>query len=79
MGIPGTIDNDILNNSYRLRYGVKYGCRSNDKIRDTASSHNQLFFVEMWEEMHGHVLYTGDRCWCRGNSYSWEDLGLDDF
>lgn len=49
IGIPGTIDNDLFGTDYTLGYdsatNVVVECI--DKIRDTASSHNRLFFVEV--------------------------------
>ena len=49
MGIPGTIDNDIFGTSYTLGYDTALNTvvECIDKIRDTASSHNRLFFVEV--------------------------------
>lgn len=49
IGIPGTIDNDLYGTDFTLGYdsatNVVVECV--DKIRDTASSHNRLFFVEV--------------------------------
>tara|TARA_B100001093_G_C26860559_1_gene1029990 strand:- start:7892 stop:8878 length:987 start_codon:yes stop_codon:yes gene_type:complete len=49
MGIPGTIDNDILGTSFTLGFdtAINTVVDAIDKIRDTASSHNRLFFVEV--------------------------------
>jgi len=49
IGIPGTIDNDIFGTSYTLGYdtALNTAVEAIDKIRDTASSHNRLFFVEV--------------------------------
>ena len=49
MGIPGTIDNDILGTSYTLGFdtAINTVVDAIDKIRDTASSHNRLIFVEV--------------------------------
>jgi 6-phosphofructokinase 1 len=49
MGIPGTIDNDIFGTSHTLGYDTALNTVVEviDKIRDTASSHNRLFFVEV--------------------------------
>ncbi|TVR80410.1 MAG: 6-phosphofructokinase [Saprospirales bacterium] len=48
-GIPATIDNDIAGTDYSIGYdtasNVVVSCI--DKIRDTALSHNRLFFVEV--------------------------------
>lgn len=49
MGIPGTIDNDITGTEMTL--GFDTACQTAveaiDKIRDTATSHNRLFLVEV--------------------------------
>lgn len=49
MGIPGTIDNDILGTDYTIGFdtAINTVVEAIDKIRDTASSHNRLFFVEV--------------------------------
>ncbi|WP_350287918.1 6-phosphofructokinase [uncultured Croceitalea sp.] len=57
MGIPGTIDNDILGTSYTLGFdtAINTVVEAIDKIRDTASSHNRLFFVEVMGRDVGHI------------------------
>ena len=47
IGIPGTIDNDIQGTRFTLGYDTALNTVIDaiDKIRDTASSHNRLFFV----------------------------------
>jgi len=49
VGIPGTIDNDIYGTDYTIGYDTAMNTVVDaiDKIRDTASSHNRLFFVEV--------------------------------
>ena len=49
MGIPGTIDNDIYGTTYTLGYDTALNTvvEAIDKIRDTASSHNRMFFIEV--------------------------------
>ncbi len=49
MGIPGTIDNDLsgTENTIGFDSATNVVTQSVDKIRDTASSHNRLFFVEV--------------------------------
>lgn len=49
IGIPGTIDNDLFGTDYTLGYdtAVNTAIEAIDKIRDTAASHNRLFFVEV--------------------------------
>lgn len=57
MGIPGTIDNDIYGTRYTLGYDTALNTvvEAIDKIRDTASSHNRLFFVEVMGRDAGHI------------------------
>lgn len=57
MGIPGTIDNDIYGTSHTLGYDTALNTVVEviDKIRDTASSHNRLFFVEVMGRDAGHI------------------------
>lgn len=49
IGIPGTIDNDIYGTDFTIGYDTALNTvvEAIDKIRDTASSHNRLFFVEV--------------------------------
>lgn len=49
VGIPGTIDNDLYGTDYTIGYdtAVNTAIQAIDKIRDTASAHNRLFFVEV--------------------------------
>lgn len=49
VGIPGTIDNDIYGTDYTIGYDTALNTvvESVDKIRDTAGSHNRLFFIEV--------------------------------
>lgn len=49
VGIPGTIDNDLYGTDYALGYdtAINTVVEAVDKLRDTAGSHNRLFFVEV--------------------------------
>lgn len=49
IGIPGTIDNDIAGTNSTIGFDTALNTvvEAIDKIRDTASSHNRLFFVEV--------------------------------
>ena len=49
MGAPGTIDNDLYGTDMTIGYdtAVNTVVQAVDKIRDTATSHNRLFFVEV--------------------------------
>jgi 6-phosphofructokinase 1 len=57
IGIPGTIDNDIFGTSYTIGYDTALNTviEAIDKIRDTAFSHNRLFFVEVMGRDAGHI------------------------
>lgn len=49
VGVPGTIDNDLYGTDYTIGYdtAVNTVVEAVDKIRDTASAHNRLFFIEV--------------------------------
>lgn len=49
VGVPGTIDNDIYGTDFTIGYDTAINTVINaiDKIRDTADSHNIIFFVEV--------------------------------
>ena len=62
IGITGTIDNDIFGTSHTIGYDTALNTVIDaiDKIRDTAISHNRLFFVEVMGRDAGHIaLNTG--------------------
>jgi 6-phosphofructokinase 1 len=80
MGIPGTIDNDIFGTSHTLGYDTALNTVIDaiDKIRDTASSHNRLFFVEVMGRDAGHIaLNTGIGAGAEEILIPEEDLGLE--
>lgn len=49
VGIPGTINNDIYGTDYTIGYDTALNTvvEAVDKIRDTASAHNRMFFIEV--------------------------------
>lgn len=49
VGVPGTIDNDLFGSDFTLGYdtAVNTAMTCIDNIKDTANSHNRLFFVEV--------------------------------
>ena len=49
VGLPGTIDNDLFGTDSTIGYDTALNTivEAVDKIRDTASSHEQLFFIEV--------------------------------
>ncbi|MGV6845154.1 MAG: 6-phosphofructokinase, partial [Lutibacter sp.] len=62
VGVPGTIDNDIYGTDKTIGYDTALNTvvEAIDKIRDTASSHNRLFFIEVMGRDAGFIaLNTG--------------------
>lgn len=49
IGIPGTIDNDLVGTDFCIGYdtAINTVVQAVDKLRDTADSHDRLFFVEV--------------------------------
>ena len=49
IGIPGTIDNDLYGTDFTIGYdtAINTVIDAVDKVRDTAESHDRLFFVEV--------------------------------
>ena len=80
MGIPGTIDNDIAGTTHTLGYDTALNNAVDviDKIRDTASSHNRLFFIEVMGRDVGHIaLNVGVGAGAEEILIPEEDLGLE--
>ena len=80
IGIPGTIDNDIFGTSHTIGYDTALNTVIDaiDKIRDTAISHNRLFFVEVMGRDAGHIaLNTGIGAGAEEVLIPEENLGLD--
>jgi 6-phosphofructokinase 1 len=80
IGIPGTIDNDIVGTSNTLGFDTALNTVVDaiDKIRDTASSHNRLFFIEVMGRDVGHIaLNAGIAGGAEEILIPEEDLGLD--
>ncbi|MFN3942263.1 MAG: 6-phosphofructokinase [Flavobacterium sp.] len=80
LGIPGTIDNDINGTSHTLGYDTALNTVVEviDKIRDTASSHNRLFFIEVMGRDAGHIaLNAGIGSGAEEILIPEEDMGLD--
>ncbi|MFZ2907195.1 MAG: 6-phosphofructokinase [Cyclobacteriaceae bacterium] len=55
--IPGTIDNDIAGTDYTIGYdtATNTAVEAIDRIRDTALSHNRLFFIEVMGRNSGYI------------------------
>lgn len=69
IGLPGTIDNDLYGTDYTIGYdtAVNTVVEAVDKIRDTASSHGRIFFVEVMGKEAGFVaLRSGIACGAEG-------------
>ena len=79
IGIPGTIDNDIFGTTFTLGYDTALNTvvEAVDKIRDTASSHSRLFFIEVMGRDAGFIaLNTGIGAGAEEILIPEEDLGL---
>lgn len=61
MGAPGTIDNDLFGTEYTIGYDTALNTVIDavDKIRDTAASHNRLFFIEVMGRDAGFIALNG--------------------
>ncbi len=61
VGVPCTIDNDLYGTDVTIGFdtAVNTAIEAVDKIRDTAESHNRLFFIEVMGRNSGFIaLYT---------------------
>ena len=80
IGIPCTIDNDIFGTTHTIGFDTALNTvvECIDKIRDTASSHNRLFFVEVMGRDVGHIaLNAGIGAGAEEILIPEENLGLD--
>jgi len=57
VGAPGTIDNDLFGSDYTIGFdtAVNTALEAIDKIRDTAASHDRVFFIEVMGRHSGHI------------------------
>lgn len=57
VGAPGTIDNDLFGSDYTIGFdtAVNTALEAIDKIRDTAASHDRVFFIEVMGRHAGHI------------------------
>jgi len=57
VGAPGTIDNDLYGTDYTIGYdtAVNTALDAIDKIRDTADSHDRIFFIEVMGRDSGYI------------------------
>ena len=61
VGLPGTIDNDLGGTDETIGYDTALNTivEAVDKIRDTATSHERLFLVEVMGHMAGYLALNG--------------------
>lgn len=61
VGIPGTIDNDLYGTDTTIGYDTALNTITEavDKIRDTANSHDRLFFIEVMGRNAGFLALNG--------------------
>jgi 6-phosphofructokinase 1 len=62
IGLPGTIDNDLYGTDYTIGFdtAVNTVTEAADKIRDTATSHDRLFFIQVMGRDSGYIaLWSG--------------------
>ena len=61
VGLPGTIDNDLFGTDVTIGYDTALNTilECVDKIRDTASSHDRLFFIEVMGRDAGFLALNG--------------------
>lgn len=64
VGLPGTIDNDLYGTDITIGYDTALNTIMEcvDKIRDTATSHERLFFIEVMGRDAGFLAF--ERCDC---------------
>ena len=57
VGAPGTIDNDLYGTDHTIGYdtAVNTALEAIDKIRDTADSHDRVFFIEVMGRDSGYI------------------------
>ena len=81
LGLPGTIDNDLYGTDFTIGFdtAVNTSVQAVDKIRDTADSHNRLFFVEVMGRHSGYIaLHTGIGGGAGGVLIPEEETTIDD-
>lgn len=80
IGVPGTIDNDIFGTNFTIGYDTALNTvvEAIDKIRDTATSHNRLFFVEVMGRDSGFIaLNSGIGAGAEDILIPEENIGID--
>lgn len=62
IGLPGTIDNDLYGTDYTIGFdtAINTVTEAADKIRDTATAHDRLFFIQVMGRDSGYIaLWSG--------------------
>jgi len=62
IGVTGTIDNDVMGTDYTVGFdtAVNVALEAIDRIRDTAASHDRIFFIETMGRSSGFIaLWSG--------------------
>ncbi len=62
IGCPGTIDNDLAGTDFTIGFdtAVNTAMEAIDRIRDTAESHDRVFFIEVMGRDSGYIgMYAG--------------------
>jgi 6-phosphofructokinase 1 len=80
VGIPATIDNDLDGTDFTLGYDTATNAvvSAIDVIRDTASSHNRLFFIEVMGRYSGFIaLRSAIAAGAEALLIPEDDIGLD--
>ncbi len=64
VGAPGTIDNDIYGTDFTIGFdtAVNTAIEAIDKIRDTADSHDRIFFIEVMGRDSGYIAIRSGIC-----------------
>lgn len=81
IGIPGTIDNDLFGSDNTIGFDTATNTvvEAVDKIRDTANSHNRLFFVEVMGRDSGFIaLRSGLATGAIAVMYPEDDMTIDE-
>lgn len=81
IGLPGTIDNDLYGTDFSIGFdtALNTAVQAVDKIRDTADSHNRLFFVEVMGRNSGFIaLHTAIAGGAGGVLIPEEESNIDD-
>ena len=79
--IPGTIDNDLAGTDFTIGFdtATNTAVEAIDKIRDTAISHNRLFFIEVMGRNSGYIAIN---CGIAGGAVATiipeESISMDD-